>query len=50
MEQIFLYNKILSHCTSEFSPILLGGLKIDPVVFHFAKEKEKRVIPIQQHR
>jgi hypothetical protein len=25
-------------------------LKIDPVVFHFAKEKEKRVIPIQQHR
>jgi hypothetical protein len=32
MEQVFLYNKILSHCTSEVSPIILGGLKIHPVV------------------
>ena len=50
MERLFLYNKILSHCTSEFSPILLGGLKIDPVVFHFAKEKEKKIIASHQHR
>jgi len=50
MEQIFLYNKILSHCTSEFSPILLGGLKIQPVVLHFTREKEKRVVPVHQHR
>ena len=50
MEQVFLYNKILSHCTSEFSPIMLGGLKIDPVVFHFTKEKEKGVSQVHQHR
>jgi AraC-like DNA-binding protein len=50
MEQVFLYNKILSHCTSEFSPIILGGLKIHPVVFHFTKEKEKKTIPVHQHR
>ena len=50
MEQIFLYNKILSHCTSEFSPIMLGGLKIQPMVFHFTKENEKKVIPVHQHR
>ena len=50
MEQIFLYNKILSHCTSEFSPIMLGGLKIQPVVLHFTKEKEKKVVPVHQHR
>ena len=40
MEKVFLYNKILSHCTSEFNPIMLGGLKIDPVVFHFTHEKD----------
>ncbi len=50
MEQVFLYNKILSHCTSEFSPIILGGLKIHPVAFHFTKEKEKKTIPVHQHR
>ena len=50
MEQVFLYNKILSHCTSEFSPIILGGLKIDPVVFHFTMEKEKRTVLLHQHR
>jgi AraC-like DNA-binding protein len=50
MEQVFLYNKILSHCTSEFSSILLGGLKIQPVVLHFTREKEKKVVPIHQHR
>jgi AraC-like DNA-binding protein len=50
MEQVFLYNKILSHCTSEFSPIILGGLKIQPVVLHFTKENEKEVVPIHQHR
>jgi AraC-like DNA-binding protein/quercetin dioxygenase-like cupin family protein len=50
MEQVFLYNKILSHCTSEFSPILLGGLKIQPVVFHFTKENERKEVPVHQHR
>ena len=50
MEQIFLYNKILSHCTSEFSPILLGGLKIQPVVLHFTKENVKSVGQVHQHR
>ncbi len=50
MEQVFLYNKILSHCTSEFSPIILGGLKIHPVVFHFTKDKDKKPIPVHQHR
>ena len=50
MEQIFLYNKILSHCTSEFSPIMLGGLKIQPMVLHFTKENEKKVIASHQHR
>ncbi len=50
MEQVFLYNKILSHCTSEFSPILLGGLKIQPVVFHFTKEYSRNEIFEHQHR
>jgi AraC-like DNA-binding protein len=29
---------------------MLGGLKIQPVVLHFTKEKEKREVPIHQHR
>ena len=49
MERLFLYNKILCHCASESSPIMLGGLKIQPVILHFTKEKEKKVIVSHKH-
>lgn len=42
MEQVSLYNETLSHCTAEFSPIVLGGLKINPIVLHFTEENANK--------